>query len=96
MEDEHEWGPEALQQFQEQRLGPQGYEEGDVFYRRARGEHVAFLHYCSSARLRELMEAAGFVDIELTTIGYDQSVGVESHNGKLFVSGRKPINQAKV
>lgn len=94
-EDEHEWGPEALQQFQEQRLGPQGYEEGDVFYRRARGEHVAFLHYCSSARLRELMQTAGFVDIEMTTIGYDQSVGVESHNGKLFVSGRKPLDQAK-
>ena len=45
---------------------------------------------------RNLMEAAGFVDIELTTIGYDQSVGVESHNGKLFVSGRKPIDKAKV
>jgi len=41
------------------------------------------------------MQTAGFVDIEMTTIGYDQSVGVESHNGKLFVSGRKPLDQAK-
>ena len=90
VQDEHEWGPDALQQFHDQRLGPQGYEEGDVFYRRTRGEHVAFLHYCSSDRLKSLMEEAGFEDIEMTTIGYDQEVGVEAHNGKLFVSGRKP------
>ena len=90
-EDEYEWGPEAIQQFHDQRLGHQGYEEGDVFYRRTLGEHVAFLHYCSSSRLRSLMEEAGFVDIQVTTIGYDQAVGVESHNGKLFVSGTKPV-----
>lgn len=90
-EDEYEWGPEAVQQFHDQRLGQQGYEEGDVFYRRTLGEHVAFLHYCSSSRLRSLMEEAGFVDIQVTTIGYDQAVGVESHNGKLFVSGTKPV-----
>jgi SAM-dependent methyltransferase len=88
-EDDFEWGPEAVSQFHDQRLGQQGYEEGDVFYRRATGEHLAFLHYCSSDRLLGLMEAAGFVDIELTTIGYDQSVGVESHNGKLFVAGTR-------
>jgi ubiquinone/menaquinone biosynthesis C-methylase UbiE/predicted metal-dependent enzyme (double-stranded beta helix superfamily) len=88
--DENEWGPAAMQQFREQRLGPQGYEEGDVFYRRTRGEHVAFLHYCSSARLRSMMEEAGFVKIEMTTIGYDRAVGVESEDGKLFISGRKP------
>ena len=90
-EDEYEWGPEAVQQFHDQRLGQQGYEEGDVFYRRTLGEHVAFLHYCSSSRLRSLMEEAGFVDIQVTTIGYDKAVGVESHNGKLFVSGTKPV-----
>ena len=89
-QDEFEWGPEAVSQFHEQRLGQQGYEEGDVFYRRATGEHLAFLHYCSSDRLFHLMEAAGFVGIEMTTIGYDQSVGAESHNGKLFVAGTRP------
>ena len=38
------------------------------------------------------MEEAGFEDIEMSTIGYDQEIGVEARNGKLFVSGRKPIN----
>ncbi len=89
-EDQYEWGPEAIRQFQEQRLGTQGYERGDVFYRRAQGEHVAFLHYCSTTSLQKLMEEAGFVEIEMTTIGYDQSVGLESHDGKMFVSGKKP------
>ena len=90
-QDDFEWGPEAVSQFHEQRLGQQGYEEGDVFYKRAKGEHLAFLHYCSSDRLLRLMEAAGFVDIEMTTIGYDQSVGIESHNGKLFIAGMRPV-----
>ena len=91
IEDEHEWGPEARRQFAEQRLANQGYEEGDVFYRRAKGEHLAFLHYCSSDRLNDLMGEVGFVDLEMITIGYDQASGTESHNGKLFVAGTKPL-----
>jgi ubiquinone/menaquinone biosynthesis C-methylase UbiE len=91
IEDAHEWGPEARRQFFEQRLARQGYEEGDVFYRRAKGEHLAFLHYCSADRLRNMMEEAGFVDLEMTTVGYDQASGAESHNGKLFVVGTKPL-----
>ena len=90
--DEHEWGPEARRQFAEQRLANQGYEEGDVFYRRAKGEHLAFLHYCAADRLSNLMESAGFVDVKMTTIGYDQASGAESHNGKLFVAGTKPLS----
>ncbi len=89
--DPNEWGPEAISQFEMQRLYNQGYESGDVFYRRAKGEHLAFLHYCTANQLEEMMGASGFCNIQLTTIGYDQSSGVESSEGKLFVSGTKPM-----
>jgi len=37
------------------------------------------------------MGEVGFVDLEMITIGYDQASGTESHNGKLFVAGTKPL-----
>ena len=91
IDDPNEWGPVALSQYKNQRLEKQGYQAGDVFYRRAKGDHLAFLHYCSVSRLKELMDTAGFRDVQMTTIGYDESSGVEAHDGKIFVAGTKPL-----
>lgn len=83
--DQNEWGPEALAQFKCQRLASQGYELGDVFYRRNKGEQQAFLHYSESNELVQLVEKAGFTICVLITIGYDKSSGQKSSDGKLFI-----------
>lgn len=90
VEDENEWGPEALEQFAQQRLGMQGYEAGDLFYRRVNGKELAFLHYCRRENLHAMLEAAGFDHVEMSNIGYQESAGKESSTGKLFVAAFKP------
>lgn len=87
--DPGEWGPDSIRQFNEQRLAAQGYEEGDVFYKRSNGDELAFMHYCDRNRLEELVRSAGFDAVEMTTIGYDQNPGKESSSGKLFVVATK-------
>ena len=88
--DTNEWGPAAIEQFKEQRLSSQGYELGDVFYRRTEGQESAFLHYCSREGLSELVQAAGFTIREVVNIGYDEASGQESEQGKLFVVAVRP------
>lgn len=83
--DEHEWGPAALAQFEHQRLASQGYEVGDVFYRRNQGEEQAFLHYCSKDGLRSLVQKAGFKIREMITVGYDNTSEERDTDGKLFI-----------
>lgn len=87
--DENEWGPAAIAQFECQRLGSQGYESGDVFYRRNKGRQQAFLHYSESNALVALVEKAGFTICDLVTIGYDKYSGKKSSNGKLFVVAQR-------
>ena len=87
--DPGEWGPDSIRQFNEQRLAAQGYEEGDVFYKRSNGDELAFMHYCDRNRLEELVLSAGFDAVQMTTIGYDQNPGKESSSGKLFVVATK-------
>ena len=87
--DPGEWGPDSVRQFKEQRLAAQGYEEGDVFYKRSNGDELAFMHYCDRNRLEEFVLSAGFDAVEMTTIGYDQNPGKEASSGKLFVVATK-------
>lgn len=87
--DPGEWGPDAIRQFDEQRLEAQGYEEGDVFYKRSKGKELAFMHYCNRKTLEEVILGAGFESVEMTTIGYDQNSGEEAETGKLFVVAKK-------
>ncbi|MDA0304103.1 MAG: methyltransferase domain-containing protein [Bacteroidetes bacterium] len=87
--DEHEWGPAALAQFEHQRLASQGYEVGDVFYRRNQGEEQAFLHYCTKDGLSALVQKAGFTIREMITVGYDDVSGEQAAHGKLFVVAQR-------
>ena len=87
--DPAEWGPDTIRQFDEQRLGSQGYEKGDVFYKRSRGEELAFMHYCDRETLEAVILEAGFDSVEMKTIGYDQKSGEEAETGKLFVVAKK-------
>lgn len=87
--DPSEWGPDAARQFHDQRLGAQGYEIGDVFYKRSKGDELAFMHYCDRKELEKLVLQSGFDSVEMTTIGYDENSGEEAETGKLFVVAKK-------
>lgn len=89
IDDENEWGPAALAQFEHQRLASQGYEVGDVFYRRNQGEEQAFLHYCTKEGLSALVQKAGFTIQEMVTVGYDNTKGDKANQGKLFVVAQR-------
>ena len=65
LENPNEWGPEALNLFEELELGNEGYERGDLFYKRHGGETVAFLHYCSKQGIIDLLESCGFIIVHV-------------------------------
>ncbi len=66
----NEWGPEALRLFDHLNLAGEGYERGDLFYRRHDGESVAFLHYCTISGIVALAESCGFRIVGTHRIGY--------------------------
>ena len=90
--DPHEWGPKADHHFEAQRLGPQGYERGDVFYRRNAGDELAFLHYCTKEGILNLVERAGFDVLDFATIAYAEEGEVQrSEDGKFFLTLQRPF-----
>lgn len=90
--DPHEWGPKAAHHFEAQRLGPQGYERGDVFYRRNAGEELAFLHYCTKEGILNLVERAGFEVLDFASIAYAEEGDVQrSEDGKFFLTLQRPF-----
>ena len=70
-----EWGDEIQRIHAKYRLEEQGYEPGDVFYKRSEGEHRAFLHYFTREEIVDLFQEAGFEHIEIHKIGYTQRSG---------------------
>ncbi|MEO1382298.1 MAG: methyltransferase domain-containing protein [Bacteroidota bacterium] len=81
-----EWGPFALQTFNHMRLDRYGYESGDVFYRRANGKEIAYLHYFEWEEIKSLLEEAQFEIQSIQNIGYAKNSGqiVEDPNEGFF------------
>ena len=94
LENPNEWGPEALNLFEELELGNEGYERGDLFYKRHGGETVAFLHYCSKQGIIDLLESCGFTIVHVHRIGYvdrpGECLGMEEECGNLLLVAEKP------
>jgi ubiquinone/menaquinone biosynthesis C-methylase UbiE len=93
LEDKNEWGPSAMQYFEQQDLEVFGYDPGDVFYKKVGGEAVAFLHYFRSAEIEDLVKEAGLQTVWIKHIGYAHRSGqlLETDNeGSLFVKVVKP------
>ena len=90
----NEWGPEALALFEELELANEGYERGDLFYKRHGGETVAFLHYCSQNGIQKLVESCGFQVHTVHRIGYVDRPGEqlqgEENGGNLLMVAEKP------
>lgn len=93
IDDPNEWGHQAKSLHNTFQLDKQGYEQGDVFYRRRGGDALAFLHYSNAPALIEVLESIGFEVIRLERVGYAVSPGeLVNEGGNLFVEARKSQN----
>lgn len=70
-----EWGGTIQQLHKKYSLEVQGYDSGDIFYKRSGGEHRAFLHYFTREEIQALFLEAGFENIEIQKIGYTNRSG---------------------
>lgn len=95
VENPNEWGPEAMRLFEELNLELEGYEPGDLFYKRHEGEAVAFLHYCTPDGILKLVEDCGFRVLDTHRVGYVERSGepLRPHEdeGNLLIVAEKPI-----
>ena len=70
----------------------QGYDRGDVFYKRKNGKEISFLHYFDEDQIRNLLEEVGFKDIFIKHISYRQRPGeilAAEEEGVLFIRAVK-------
>lgn len=92
VDDKNEWGPKALQFYHEHQLYENGYEPGDVFYKKAGGKAYAYLHYFSEEEVKQLFSQAGLQVLSIKHIGYVKKPGEvlpSNDEGALFVTARK-------
>ena len=90
----NEWGPAATRLFEELNLEQEGYERGDLFYKRHGGDTVAFLHYCSASGISALAEECGLRVLNIHRIGYVERPGERliegEETGNLLLVCEKP------
>lgn len=92
-EDQNEWGPKAVRRFESDHLEGFGYDKGDLFYRKADGHALSFLHYFTREEMVSLLEKTGFEVIDVYNIGYVKRSGEvldgKDERGSLFFVARK-------
>lgn len=92
LQDPLEWGPQAVEMFHAFDLEGQGYELGDVFYKKHEGQGVAFLHYCEVDYLKNVLTQVGFEVESVRHIGYAENTGqVVLTGGKILIAARRPL-----
>ena len=94
VENPNEWGPQAMEMFDALDLGKEGYEPGDLFYKRHQGESVAFLHYCTQKGIAAMVEDCGLRVVATHRIGYVNRPGEplagDEASGNLLLVAEKP------
>lgn len=94
VENSFEWGPEAVRLYEELGLDQEGYEKGDLFYKRHGGQTVAFLHYCAEKDIVQLVESCGLQVTAVHKIGYVRRPGecldAAELEGNLLIVAEKP------
>lgn len=92
LDDPDEWGPKIKELYFQEELSSQGYDIGDVFYRRV-GEHeVSFTHYFTKSEMADLLQQAGFDVCSVSNIGYGSNPGAlldRSNSGNMLFIARK-------
>ena len=90
--DESEWGPKVVKRFQAEHLDLQGYERGDVFYKKRKGTAMAFLHYFTEDEIVDELHRAGFEPSWVKYIGYATNPGevqASAEQGCLMIKATK-------
>jgi len=94
LDNANEWGPEARRAFDELNLGDEGYEEGDLFYKRHNGKAVCFLHYFTREGILDMVKSCGFVISGIHRIGYversGESLELGEEGGNFLIIAEKP------
>ncbi|MCH1576049.1 MAG: methyltransferase domain-containing protein [Flavobacteriales bacterium] len=94
LDNANEWGPEALRTFKELKLSEEGYEQGDLFYKRHNGTSVSFLHYFTQDGITDMVEACGFDISGIHRIGYvekcGKSLALGEEGGNFLIIAEKP------
>jgi hypothetical protein len=75
LNNKNEWGPYAINTFEENNLEKYGYERGDVFYRKSGFSELAFLHYFELSEIKSLLNDSGFEIQWVKYIGYSKNPG---------------------
>lgn len=87
----YEWGQKAKVLHETYQMGEQGYDAGDVFYRRKGGESMSFLHYSSLDALMDILKTIGLDILRMEHVGYTKKPGeLVSEGGNLFLEVQKP------
>ncbi len=89
---QNEWGPTCKKHFDTYHQEENGYEVGDLFYKRVQGKEIAFLHYFSKDELILLLEQVGFELSYCKIIGYVEHPGKEldhDSEGIYFIKAKK-------
>lgn len=92
VDDKNEWGPSAVKAYEKGRYYNFGYERGDVFYKKVRGNEIAFLHYFDKNELINDLSLAGFKVNFVKHIGYVKKSGEilkATDEGALFIKAIK-------
>ena len=94
LDNANEWGPEALRTFKDLNLSEEGYEQGDLFYKRHNGTSVSFLHYFTQQGIVDVVEDCGFNISSIHRIGYversGESLALSDEGGNFLIIAEKP------
>ncbi len=85
---ETEWGPLAMKHFKEKNMQQQGYQSGDVFYKKNNCKEIAFLHYFTESEFNGLLSQTGFTMESIQFVSYSKNAGKlvdSSTEGNLFI-----------
>lgn len=94
LEDENEWGPQIIYLHEKENLGEQGFELGDVLYRKISEPEICFYHYFRLDELRELLSNSGFRICQEYFPGYGKDFGQLKHSAKegaIFIIAERVI-----
>jgi SAM-dependent methyltransferase len=91
LNDQNEWGPKLVSLFATESQSENGFDLGDVLYRKIGEPEVCFYHYFTSEEIQSLLSQSGFELTKLWCIGYGDHFGevMDSGNGAFLVQAKK-------
>ena len=82
MDDKYEWGETIRAEHEQRQLAKQGYDLGDIFYRKIGDDNICFWHAFTCQEIDQLLCKAGFAVETVVYIGYMNDPGEILTNSK--------------